>query len=196
MGGGLLSNYLSEEGETCPLKAGFAVSTVWDLETCSRQIEDAHFLRRLVYSYSCGTRLASLVREHESIFRDAGSSGLEGLLSRRLVRMATFNDTFMAQLAGYRDTHEFAMNISPIFRVKGVRRPLVMLNAEDDPMFGGRNLDAIENAARDSEWLVLARTDKGGHVGYFQERKRGQMEQWYVHPVKEFFDAIMKVENL
>ena len=196
MGGGLLSNYLSEEGDNCPLKAGFAVSTVWDLEACSRQIENATFFRRLVYSYSCGTRLASLVREHEPVFRKAGSPGLENLLSHRLVRMSTFNDTFMAQLAGYSDTHEFANNISPIFRLKRVRRPFVILNAEDDPMYGGTNLDILENAVRDSEWLLLARTQKGGHVGYFQENKRGQLEQWYVHPVKEFFDAMIKVESI
>lgn len=193
MGGALLSNYLAEQGDDCPLAGAFCVSTVWDLEACSKRIEDERILRRLVYSYACGANLTAIVRAHESVFRTANSAGLESLLARRATRMRTFNDTFMSQLAGYSDTTAFAAAISPVFHLGQVRRPCVLLNARDDPFYGGECLKEMEKVVRESEneRLVLAVTERGGHLGWMQKNE-GQLGQWFPRPVREFFDGIMR----
>ena len=204
MGGGLLSNYLAEEGDNCPLKAGFCVSTVWDLEACMTQIEDKHFLRRVLYSYTCGSNLAHIISKHESVFREAGCQGLDELLGKnkarrrkgigswRLVRMKTFNEVFMSQLAGYESTAAFAAETSPIFKLNRVRKPCVLLNARDDPFYGKECLRPVEEAVRSSgnENVLLAITEKGGHLGWLQKNKDGKMGRWYIHPIREFFDAM------
>ncbi|EJD07438.1 AB-hydrolase YheT [Fomitiporia mediterranea MF3/22] len=192
MGGGLLSNYMAEEGATCPLDAGFCISTVWDFLSCHERMEEEHFFRRICYSYSCGTRLTSVVREHEKLFRDANSKGLDQLLSQRRVCMSMFNNTFMSYLAGYPNTPAFSAGTSPLYRVGNIRRPCVLLNARDDPFYGGWYMADVERAVRDGghENLVLAITEKGGHVGWIQKTKDGRWEQWFMHPVREFFDAI------
>lgn len=197
MGGGLISNYLAEEGEACPIDAGFCVSTVWDLGTCVKKIEE-NYLRRLLYSYSLGTGLTRIVRAHEQLFRDAGATGLDDLLSRSAVRMSTFNDVFMSHLAGYVDTPAFAAATSPIYNVEKIRRPCILLNANDDPFYGGDCLNVLQEKVRDCNYdgLVLAITRKGGHVGWLQRNSEGNVEQWFAGPVREFFDAILSVRIL
>ncbi|EJD07436.1 uncharacterized protein FOMMEDRAFT_164408 [Fomitiporia mediterranea MF3/22] len=192
MGGSRLTNYLAEEGTTCPLDAAFCISTVFDYLSCHVWIEEEHLLRRIFYSGSCGSRLTRMVREHENLFRDANSKGLDSLLSKRMVYMSTFNDTFMSYLAGYPDTPEFSADTSPIFHIGKIHRPCVLLNARDDPFYGGWCVGDVERVVRASgrKNLVLAITEQGGHVGWFQKAKDGRWEQWFVHPAREFFDAI------
>ena len=194
MGGGLLSNYLAEEGESCPMTAGFCVSTVWDFEACSKRIEDESIFRRLIYSYACGSTLASIVRRNEPVFREAESHGLDGIVENKHVRMKTFNDTFMAQLAGYKDTAEFAAATSPIFKLDKIRRPCVLLNALDDPFYGEECLKEVEKVVQSMEYdgVVLALTEKGGHVAWVQRNAETILEQWYVHPVRQFFESFVK----
>ncbi|KAL5537023.1 hypothetical protein ACEPAF_846 [Sanghuangporus sanghuang] len=197
MGGALLSNYLAEEGDACPIDAGFCVSTVWDLEACAERIEE-NYLRRLLYSYTIGTSLTRIVHAHEQLFRDAGATGLDELLSRSAVRMSAFNDIFMSHLAGYSDTAAFAAATSPIFRVGKIRRPCVLLNAHDDPFYGGDCLEDLRKRVRESGYdgLVLTITKKGGHVGWLQRNREGNIEQWFARPVREFFDTILSEKIL
>ena len=198
MGASLLSNYLSEEGVNSPIDAGFCVSAVWDFMASHERLEGGRFSRRLLYSYACGSRITSIIRENEKLFREAGTAGLNEILAHNANRMSTINDTFMSQLAGYSDTAAFAAALSPIFRVGNIYRPCVFLNARDDPFYGEDCLDAIETAVRESgqQDLVLAITEKGGHMGWLHKNEEGRWEQWFVHPVREFFDAILLVSRL
>ena len=193
MGGGLLSNYLAEEGSSCKLTAAFCVSTVWDLSACSKRIEDDSLLRRLLYSYACGSTLAEIVRRNEGVFRQAGSEGLDEIIGHKNVRMKDFNDKFMCKLVGYEDTAAFAKGTSPIFKLARIRRPCVLLNALDDPFYGEECLKEVEKVVLGMEYdgVVLALTEKGGHVAWMQHNSEGNIEQWFVRPVRQFFDAFM-----
>ena len=194
MGGGTLANYMGEEGDSCPLLGGLCISTVWDLEACSDQIENSGFFHRLLYSYSAGTLLRSLVISNISPFRAANCRNLDLLRSRRFVRMKWFNDNFMSYLAGYRDTADFAAHINPVLNIRNIRRPCIALNADDDPFFDGTKLP-VREAADTREHFILVHTRRGGHLGWFSKNKSLSSTRWYNEPMKEFFNTLIQLHT-
>ncbi|KAJ9107885.1 hypothetical protein QFC19_002628 [Naganishia cerealis] len=89
--------------------------------------------------------------------------------------------------------------------ITNIRRPLLAINAFDDPVIDGRSLP-IE-AIQSSTHVVLAVTPSGGHLGWFDgpfaskpgsdPKKTGYPQQrWIVKPVSEFFDSVVNALEL
>ena len=193
MGGGNLANYIAEEGDSCPLLGGFCVSSVWDLESCSDQIENSGLLYRMVYSVSVGNQMRDLVLSNPTPFRLAQCHNLEALLAKRYCRMKWFNDNFMSYMLGYKDTADFAAHTSPVYNVLKIRRPCIALNAEDDPMFGGERLTPIQDVGVGNPFFHMVRMATGGHVGFYCDGADGSLDRWYLKPLDEYFQLLIKV---
>jgi hypothetical protein len=65
------------------------------------------------------------------------------------------------------------------------RRPLLSINAFDDPICDGRTLPI--SSISSSSHVYLAITGSGGHLGWFDGK--GQKTRWILKPIQEFLVA-------
>lgn len=69
--------------------------------------------------------------------------------------------------------------------LKGIRVPLLALNAEDDPVVGHCPTDVGNNG-----YVALAVTKGGGHLGWFERAEDGSALRWVTKPVLEWLHAV------
>ena len=70
----------------------------------------------------------------------------------------------------------------PTKRLAGVRRPLLILAAKNDPVLGQNAADAIAHAADPSlTYVHVIETNEGGHIGII-----GRDPQWFVNAITNF----------
>jgi uncharacterized protein len=159
MGGNITMKYLGTKGEQAPpqVKAAVVFSAPCDLESASvvlgrrdnvlyrlkfhRAIEKKLRIKDKMYPGRLDVRKFAHVRE----WRD-------------------FDEWFSAPVCGYRDANEFYAQSSARFFIDGVHRPLLLINALNDPILTPECMPIA--LARNHEFFHLELPETGGHCGF------------------------------
>lgn len=64
------------------------------------------------------------------------------------------------------------------------------IQSTDDPMVAAWNLPV--NEVVQSEHVVMAHTNAGGHVAWFTTED-GELKRWFSKPIREFIEALHSV---
>jgi uncharacterized protein len=159
LGGNALLKLLAETAEHAPFLAAAAVSAPFDLLACARALDkpwgDCGLYRRHF--------LVTLKRKALAKLATHQGHGLDMERVRRARRLQDFDDAFTAPSNGYRGALDYYQRCSSGPLLLDVRRPTLLLNAEDDPMIPMASLPAADLL---SPWLTVLRSRKGGHVGF------------------------------
>ena len=165
LGGNVLLKYLGERRDALPLevRAAAAVSVPFDLARGCRHISrgfsrvyETHFLKSLKRK-----ALAKLDRYPDLFDRAA----LE-----RARTLWDFDDVVTAPVHGFRDAEDYYTRSSSIRYLHGIRRPSLLLSAEDDPFLPSEVLDEVREIAHDNSMLTVDFVQHGGHVGFVSGR--------------------------
>lgn len=196
LGANALTKYAGEEGDSCPLSAMMSVANVWDFTKGSHHIERGSVFNRLVYNNALGGALRSLLYTHRHAFEKDPSSPIRGprletLFRKNLVSLRAYDELITTKLYGFHSADDYYATISSIRFISKIRVPFLSLNAMDDPIVGANTLPICE--ALTNPWTVLARTGKGGHLGWYERAPDGSLRRWYVAPVYEFLSAMISV---
>lgn len=186
LGGNVLLKWLGERGATLDerIRGAATVSVPYDLDRSARHISrgfsrvyERHFLRSL--RRKAQAKLARFPRLFDS-----------GAL-RRATTLYGFDDVVTAPVHGFRDAHDYYAQSSSIQFLGRIRRPTLLLSAEDDPFLPADVLREVREIARENSALTLDFPMRGGHVGfvgghpwrpsYYAESRIGQ-----------FFDGILE----
>ncbi len=158
LGGNALLKLLAETGDASPIDAGVAVSTPFDLAACARAL-DAPWGSGAIYRREF---LRTLRRKALRKLRAHPACGLSADAVRRSRTFHGFDDAFTAPSNGYRDADDYYARASSGPLLDRIRRPVLCINAEDDPMVPVETLPASSpNPA-----VQILRTGRGGHVGF------------------------------
>ena len=159
LGGNALLKLLAETGAEAPFAAAAAVSTPFDLQACADALDRPwggcglyrrHFLR-------------SLRRKALGKLEIHSGHELDAERVRRAPDLRAFDDAFTAPSYGFVDSRDYYARCSSGPMLGRIRRPTLLLNAEDDPMVPAASLPRIPERDR---WLTALRTTRGGHVGF------------------------------
>jgi predicted alpha/beta-fold hydrolase len=168
LGGNVAAKWFGEQGDSLPkeVRAGAVVSVPFDLAACARAIDGPGFWP-LLY--------------RERFLRDLRSKAIAkarrfpGLLDVPAVRAArtfeAFDDRVTAPLHGFASAVDYWTRCSAARFLHGVRRPLIALSAEDDPMVPARTIPVA--AARENPHIELHVAPGGGHVGFVERTPLG-----------------------
>jgi predicted alpha/beta-fold hydrolase len=158
LGANALLKLLAETGDDAPIDAGVAVSTPFDLAACARLLDTpwgSGALYRRAFLKTLRAKALAKLREHPAC-------GLSPENVRRARTFHEFDDAFGAPSNGYRDAADYYARASSGPLLDRIRRPVLCLSAEDDPMIPPETLPAsIANPL-----VQLLRTERGGHVGF------------------------------
>ena len=179
LGGNVLLKLLAEDGERSPLAAAAAVSTPFDLEACATALDGARGLGR-IYRRAF---LESL--KHKALSKAARFP--EQLDARKIASARTlqdFDDAVTARLHGFASAHDYYRQSSSGPRLAEIRRPTLLLNADDDPMVPG----GAPATASEQPFLHVLRVPHGGHVGFVEGRLL-RPRWWAESELMHFFDG-------
>ncbi|MBT9556519.1 MAG: alpha/beta fold hydrolase [Myxococcales bacterium] len=168
LGGNVLLKYLGERGDAALLDRAVAVSVPFELAACSTSLSRG-FAR--VYSHHLLSSLHGKLRARAAElapFCDPAA----GLRARTF---RDFDDAVTAPLHGFSSADDYFARSSSRPFVAHIRRPTLVLQAEDDPFVPAHAIPWAEAEA--SGQVRLDVSPHGGHVGFiapsFGSRRHG-----------------------
>ncbi|HET9426276.1 MAG TPA: hydrolase [Gemmatimonadaceae bacterium] len=183
LGGNVLLKYLGEDPETVPgqVVAAGTLSVPYDLEAGSRHLQrgfariyDRHFLRSL------RRKAMRKLAQHPGLFDKA-----------RLARARTiedFDDAVTGPIHGFEGSHDYYTQSSSIHFLTRIRKPTLLVSAEDDPFLPKAVLDRARNVAASNDMLTVEVTRHGGHVGFLAGSIPFRPIHWGEDRLMSFFD--------
>lgn len=158
LGANALLKLLAETADDAPLDGAVAVSTPFDLAACARALDapwSGGAIYRRVFLKTLRAKALGKLREHPA-------SGLSPQGVRRARTLRAFDDAFTAPSNGYRDAADYYARASSGPLLGRIRRPVLCISAEDDPMIPRETLPG----SVPGPWVQLLQTAGGGHVGF------------------------------
>ena len=179
LGGNVLLKYLGEQGDGLPehVRAAAAISAPFDL-AASVDALGQRFSR--VYQRNL---VASLKRK--TFEKLARYPDLVDAAALRAVRtLAAFDNLVTGPLHGFQDAAAYWTASSSVAFLAGIRRPTLLINAEDDPFLP---VEALPKAmVAHHPHLRAAFTAFGGHVGFLEGRWPWAATGWAERRAAEF----------
>ncbi|RPD70517.1 AB-hydrolase YheT [Lentinus tigrinus ALCF2SS1-7] len=194
LGANILTKYAGEEGEDCPLQGFVTLANPWHF------VRGAHFLPstftgRFIYRWVLGGALRTLLHLHRRVFLEApelpvSRATLENFFNRPRVTLRQYDETIQAPLFGFESAWDYYAKISSYKVIPGIKVPCLAINSIDDPITGPRSLPTSQVAR--SPYLILAVTQGGGHLGWYERTGDGRIGRWYAKPVVQFLAALLE----
>jgi predicted alpha/beta-fold hydrolase len=159
LGGSVLVRWLGELGEAAPVDTAVAVSVPFDLTCCATAVDSPGFWNaayRKSFLLSLRRKALAMAR------REPGRFDLRAV--RGVRSFADFDNHVTARLFGFRDAADYWNRCSAAVFVAAVRRPTLLIAAEDDPIVPAAAIPR-EQIARNPA-LTLWLTRQGGHLGF------------------------------
>ena len=159
-GTGILVRYLGERGADAPVAAAWCNNPGYDIgcamTRCGWLYDSAYYLWRMKRHYLGGPNRALL----EAFDADA---------LRACLRARTLHEFMVgaAPFAGAPTFGEYLLRSNPIGTAHNIRIPILILNADDDPVCSVRNVDDHINLYKSHPTAVLCRVSRGGHCGNY-----------------------------
>lgn len=157
MGGSMSLKYLGEQSRASEIKGGVFFSVPCNLRDSAIQLlkrenrlYEQRFLKKLV------EKIRIKAEAHPGV---VSSEGLDSLKD-----FDTFHDRYAAPLHGFQSKDDFFASATCDQYLPGISVPVLIVNAQNDPMLGPAC--SPYDIAHQSDFVYLETPKKGGHVGF------------------------------
>lgn len=182
MGGNLVLKMAGEFGDAAPaeLRGFVGVAPAFDLARCADALAEprnflyeGHFVRRLK------RRMRHKARLYPERYAAAALNG--GMRDIRTVR--DFDEVITARFCGFESADDYYARSSAVRVVAAIRRPTLILTAQDDPFVPYATFERAE--VRENRHIRLVAPRYGGHCGFISQ-KSGEERFWCEARIVEF----------
>ncbi|THV00431.1 AB-hydrolase YheT [Dendrothele bispora CBS 962.96] len=210
LGANIMVRYLAEEEEKSRLSAVCSLACPWDMLKNGLAINST-FLGRNLYARGMGISFYKLLKRNAAVLSGKTvvsppsflviAEAVSTTLKLRFPGLDDFDDAFTRIAGGvpqdlnFSSYQEYYAWASSHHVLKDVRRPLLAINAADDPVI--RFVPKTEQEVG-NPWTTVVITPGGGHLGWFSpapsshkySMTAGLMEtsRWTTKPVLEWLD--------
>ncbi|KAI0767241.1 AB-hydrolase YheT [Fomes fomentarius] len=194
LGANIFTKYVGEEGERCPLQGLVTLANPWNFTAGAHHLPSTFFGKH-IYRYALGGALRALLHLHRRTFLASSNlpitrEQLEEIFQWRRMSLRQFDELIAAPMYGFKDAWDYYAQISSCRVIQGIKVPCLSINSIDDPITGSKSLPLREVA--NSPYLILAVTQAGGHLGWYERAQDGRIGRWYVKPVEQFLAALVE----
>ena len=165
LGGNVVIKYLGIHGDEVPVpvKNGVAISVPCDLAGSSRALDK---WQNYLYTQRFRKSLKQKFIKKEEMF--PGTLNLDKY--HRVIKWVDFDNTYTTQLTPFDSAAEYYEQGSAKNYIVGVRRPTLIINAENDPFLTDRSYPV--DLCRNHQQVLLEIPKEGGHVGFWHTSRR------------------------
>ena len=185
MGGNLVLKMAGESGESAPpeLRAIVAVAPAFDLAACADALSEP---KNFIYEHHFVRGLKRRMRLKARLF--PGKFPLDGLNAVRTVR--EFDEAMTARFCGFKNADDYYTRSSARRVIAGIRRPTLILTAQDDPFvpfapFKDPAIPANQN-------ITLVTPKHGGHCAFISH-EGGEERFWAEARIIEFCKSLSRI---
>lgn len=186
-GANTLTNYLAMYSQEKHIVAAVAIANPFNLVISSQYAKgtviERHLVRGLKEIISGG------MEDIVSCSSHYGWSVPDILKSNTVQEV---DDNFTSKLLGCKNAVDYYEMLSSGRRLKDVKVPFLLINAEDDPFIDPRGLPKDIHLKNKNILFVL--TKKGAHIGWIEGVFR--LKRWYVSLTTDFVKWIVEKEQL
>lgn len=169
LGANVLLKWLGEQGRAAKLSAAVAVSSPFDLSSCSKSMSRGlpagygrYFLKSLMADLAIKKNAFKELGLHKELDKLMGLEGLDEVAS-----LWDFDDKVTGPLHGFANASDYYKQCSSINFIKDNAVRTLLVQAEDDPIIPR---SAIPQQAILPANTMLKSYRKGGHVGFIGKR--------------------------
>ncbi|GKA46407.1 embryogenesis-associated protein EMB8-like protein [Tanacetum coccineum] len=186
LGANNLVKYLGEEGDSCLLSGAVSLCNPFSVVLTD---EELHKGFNRVYDRILGSSLSRLFSRHALLFE-----GIEGDYNLPVARKSTslrqFDEAFTRVGLGLKSADEFYQKVSSKDSIPNVCRPLLCIQAANDPIahIKATPREDIENNPN----CMLIVTPKGGHLGWVAGTEAPFGTPWTDPVVMDFLEHLEK----
>jgi predicted alpha/beta-fold hydrolase len=184
LGGSLLVKYLGENEMRVPseILGGVAFSIPCQLGSCAKKLSDPD---NKLYLGKFLDKLKAKIKLKAEQFPDIFN--LKGI--DEISNFYDFDTRFSAPLYGFKNVEEFYDFASAGNYIEGIKRPTLLVNSLNDPMFPD---DCYPNEAAENHNCFYFETPRrGGHMGFWRP---GQKESWAEKRAYQFVSEVIGQE--
>ena len=180
MGGNLVLKMAGEFADAAPpsLRAFVAIAPSLDLAACADALAEP---RNFLYNRHFVKRLKKRMRYKAGLFPDLFPLDLAAF--RRIGTVRDFDDVVTARFCGFQDAAEYYARSSAANVVAAIRRPTLILTAQDDPFVPFRPFR--NSTIQENPHITLLAPPHGGHCAFIS-REAGSDRFWAEARIVEF----------
>ncbi|KAB7727099.1 alpha/beta fold hydrolase [Rudanella paleaurantiibacter] len=163
MGGNITFKYLGVHGHEAPdvIRRAVAVSAPTDLLASAKLLD---LPANRFYRNRFMRKLTAKISQKAALY--PGQLDMSRLKDVKI--WEDFDNFFSAPVNGYRDAHDFYQQASAVNYMPGIQIPVLLLNAQNDPILSPECSPAWLAQKRSTIYLEVSAL--GGHVGFLQPR--------------------------
>lgn len=184
LGANILVRYLGQESHACPLSGAVSLCNPFNLVIAD---EDFHKGFNNVYDRALARALCKIFKKHALLFEDMGGE-FNIPLAANAKSVRDFDEGLTRVSFGFKSVDDYYSNSSSCDSIKHVQRPLLCIQAENDPIAPSRAIpreDIKENLN-----CMLIVTPKGGHLGWVAGAEAPLGAPWTDPVVMDFLEYL------
>lgn len=191
VGANLLCRYLGEEGGDCLLDAAIAMCNPFNLPLADKNFQNG-FNR--IYDANLARNLRNIYIRNRAVFEEAALRGDKAFDTDKALNAASirdFDEAITAPAFGWPTVDAYYQGSSSADSIPNVRVPLLVIQAEDDPI---APKEAIPfEALHQNPRCLLVLTPTGGHLGWCSGPSGPTGCPWTDKPVQEALIGLRKL---
>ena len=183
LGGNVVLKLAGEYADNPPAELGgvCAISPSVDLAASTRLIEEK---QNWVYHGNFVRNLKRRLRAKHKLFPD--HYDVDRLALVKTIR--DFDEHFTSVASGFANADDYYYKCSSARVAERIRVPTLIIHSEDDPFIPFGPLR--ERAFAENPYLLLVKTEKGGHVAFIGGRNNGEDRFWAENRAIEFCNLV------
>ena len=176
-GSGILSSYMSKTGSLSLIESAVFLSPGYDSYKlfCENNISS-------FYEFIIVKKLKKILYNNKDIL----SHRIDFTLIDAACTIKDIDEIVYKELNNYSTLKDYWENNNPIYMISKIKKPVLCINAEDDPICPAKLIP--HQLLIDNENVILAQTKKGSHCAFFEGSI--SLSQWYPKLIVSYFDSV------
>ncbi|WP_251358207.1 hydrolase [Kangiella sp. TOML190] len=192
LGANILLKWLGEKGRDgldAPIRAGFAVSTPFDLSICADSIDKG--FSKIYKHYLLSTLKKKIIAKYsaERLLKLLNLTAKDILL---ISSMREFDDRISSKLNGFLDANDYYVQSSSKQYLKYIQVPTVVMHAADDPFMSP---EIIPKESELTSSLELRISENGGHVGFVRDIDKSGNSFYLETSILDYFSSFVDAKE-
>ncbi|CAL1533917.1 unnamed protein product [Lymnaea stagnalis] len=199
MGANIVIKYLGEnQAHQTGILAAVSINQGYDVMRAKPLLLSWRNLRR-AYIYVMTRNQKNIIKCHKDVLlcdkvRCDYDIDVDKIFASRT--MEQLDEAYTRRLHGFETLDDYYHHNSSGHYLQNIKTPLLVVNAEDDPIVPPQLLDCPKTAAEKLPYMIFALTKHGGHLGFFEKGiLRPHSLTWMDRLIIEYADAITKIHQ-
>ncbi|XVE58153.1 hypothetical protein DITRI_Ditri04bG0147400 [Diplodiscus trichospermus] len=184
LGANILVRYLGDESHTCPLSGAVSLCNPFNLVIA---FDNFNVGFNKVYDRALARSICKIFKNHALLFEDIGGE-FNIPLAANAKAVRDFDEGITRVCFGFKSLSQYYYDASSFHSIKHVQRPLLCIQAANDPISPSRAIPWEDIKANPNCMLIV--TPKGGHLGWVAGAEAPLGAPWTDPVVMDFLDFL------